>query len=262
MKKRKAITMDSMERIRLKTAPKKRLQGHLGEASLIGVLPLVIAAVVIWVVSVILTQINQVATANSLAWQIFWPFTGNDQLTVADYAISVLRNAISTSTALGFLTWWRGKPISGSPLKRGLIAFTPRYVGGLTIIFIINTLLNDVLLIPMQSKNFLLLLVLLVLAIFLAVVQLGLSQSFYIYMDLRDNGTGGIWRALVLSWQLMSGFKWFLFVLQLSFIGWTILELFVIPIFYAIPYQQLTYALFYERLREIKPELVPDRNVH
>lgn len=54
------------------------------------------------------------------------------------------------------------------------------------------------------------------------------------------------------SKRLMAGRKWELFVLDLSFIGWTILEniglVGYVVMIYTLPYKQLSYALFYETL--------------
>lgn len=71
-----------------------------------------------------------------------------------------------------------------------------------------------------------------------------------------------------LSKILMDGHKWDLFVLQLSFIGWNILDGFtsgILGIFYVSPYQQATYVEFFSDLRlealakgAITPYDIPD----
>ena len=58
--------------------------------------------------------------------------------------------------------------------------------------------------------------------------------------------------AFRLSKILMDGHKWDLFVLQLSFIGWDILNGFtrgILGIFYVSPYQQATYVEFFSDIR-------------
>lgn len=59
--------------------------------------------------------------------------------------------------------------------------------------------------------------------------------------------------ALKLSKRIMKGHKWELFVLQLSFIGWMILNSLtfnLLEIFYVGPYMQSTYATYYLEVRE------------
>lgn len=56
------------------------------------------------------------------------------------------------------------------------------------------------------------------------------------------------------SKRLMAGRKWELFVLDFSFLGWSILESIgffgYFVMIYTMPYKQLTYALFYETLTD------------
>lgn len=59
-------------------------------------------------------------------------------------------------------------------------------------------------------------------------------------------------RAFAESKRMMTGQKWNAFVLDLSFIGWYILSSFtlgILAIFYVAPYQSLTNAALYEKLR-------------
>lgn len=74
------------------------------------------------------------------------------------------------------------------------------------------------------------------------------SMSFYI---LADNPSVGIRNALNLSKQLMDGFKWKFFVLQLSFIGWAILSILTLGIglLWLIPYVQISMANFYDDVK-------------
>lgn len=58
--------------------------------------------------------------------------------------------------------------------------------------------------------------------------------------------------AFAISRQMMSGNKWKAFVLDLSFLGWQILNtltLGILGIFYVNPYMQQTYAALYETLK-------------
>ena len=56
------------------------------------------------------------------------------------------------------------------------------------------------------------------------------------------------------SKYLMEGYKMEYFILQLSFIGWSLLTVFTLGIlgFWLLPYMETTYAEFYDKLKEIK----------
>ena len=74
------------------------------------------------------------------------------------------------------------------------------------------------------------------------------SQAFYI---LAENPNKGIFECLEESSNLMHGYKWELFVLQLSFIGWELLAVltFGIASLWINPYQKVTEANFYLKLK-------------
>jgi len=85
----------------------------------------------------------------------------------------------------------------------------------------------------------------------------GYSQAVYLMLEDPELGAN---RALKLSGQLMSGYRWRLFVLEISFILWVLLG-YLINIFFAmnllglylIPYMELTYVQFYRDLRAEHP---------
>ena len=56
------------------------------------------------------------------------------------------------------------------------------------------------------------------------------------------------------SKRLMEGHKMEYFILQLSFIGWSVLTVFTLGIlgFWLLPYMETTYAEFYDKLKEVK----------
>jgi uncharacterized membrane protein len=80
------------------------------------------------------------------------------------------------------------------------------------------------------------------------IVALMFSQAFYI---LAENPNKGIFECLEESSNLMHGYKWELFVLQLSFIGWELLAVltFGIASLWINPYQKVTEANFYLKLK-------------
>ncbi|WP_052085849.1 DUF975 family protein [Clostridium sp. HMP27] len=81
------------------------------------------------------------------------------------------------------------------------------------------------------------------------------SMAFYI---LSDNPEIGAMAALDRSKEMMKGFKWKLFCMYLSFIGWALLCVLTagIGLLWLIPYINTSIANFYENLKEsMKPDL-------
>ena len=76
------------------------------------------------------------------------------------------------------------------------------------------------------------------------IVSLMFSQAFYI---LAEDPSKSITQCINESVNLMSGHKWELFYLELSFIGWWLLVLVTLGIaaLWVTPYQKLTEANFY-----------------
>ena len=71
------------------------------------------------------------------------------------------------------------------------------------------------------------------------------SMAIYLLLDHPD------WRVrdcLRESKRMMQGHKWEFFVLELSFIGWSLLTIIPVVRIYVTPYVQLTRAEFYNRL--------------
>ncbi|MBS9335673.1 DUF975 family protein [Fructobacillus papyrifericola] len=82
---------------------------------------------------------------------------------------------------------------------------------------------------------------------------LAYSQAFYVYKDAKANGEAIRFRdAITRSRQLMNGHKWEYFVLILSFLGWLILAnlVFGLGMIILLPYMYLTYAGFYDYLKQ------------
>lgn len=88
----------------------------------------------------------------------------------------------------------------------------------------------------------------------------GIVKSYAYSMTtfiLLDNPEMGVNEAITESRRMMDGYKWKLFLLDLSFIGWRILSLFVpfglLNILYLNPYVLTTRAAFYEELKRVNP---------
>lgn len=75
-----------------------------------------------------------------------------------------------------------------------------------------------------------------------------------VYFVKLDNPELGALEVLRKSKEMMNGHKWDFFVLILSFLGWGILGIFTLGILYLwlVPYIQVTYANFYNSLKEAK----------
>lgn len=87
--------------------------------------------------------------------------------------------------------------------------------------------------------------------VIVVIKSISYSMTSYILMDQPDVDACS---ALKLSMAMTDGHKGEIFVMQLSFIGWGILSLItfgIVGIFYATPYQNLTYAGYYDALKEL-----------
>lgn len=74
-------------------------------------------------------------------------------------------------------------------------------------------------------------------------------STYFAYQIMADNPDISPTQALKLSKKMVKGNRTELFVLDLSFIPWYLLCMFVFPLIYVIPYVSTTQALFYENFR-------------
>ena len=81
------------------------------------------------------------------------------------------------------------------------------------------------------------------------IAALNYSLVYFIKLDNPELSASDV---LEKSKQMMKGHRWDYFVLGLSFLGWSILGLFTFGILYLwlVPYMQVTYANFYNSLKE------------
>lgn len=83
------------------------------------------------------------------------------------------------------------------------------------------------------------------------IVSYGMELVPYI---LADNPGMGIMDVIRTSWNMMKGHKWELFVLDLSFLGWILLDILtlgILGLFYVNPYIFSTHAAFYEEVKAL-----------
>lgn len=94
--------------------------------------------------------------------------------------------------------------------------------------------------------------VMLLLAPFVVILPIvkGLSYSQMIYIALDNPTTTGT-EPINRSREMMDGYKWMLFKLNLTFIGWKLLTILTLGLlsFYTVPYMNTTFANFYLELR-------------
>ena len=74
-------------------------------------------------------------------------------------------------------------------------------------------------------------------------------SSYFAFQIMCDYPELSPWQAIKLSKKIVAGNRTELFVLDLSFLGWSMLCVFIIPIIYVLPYIQTTQALYYENFR-------------
>lgn len=89
-------------------------------------------------------------------------------------------------------------------------------------------------------------------------VDYGLRMTEFL---MADSETCGAIDALKQSWQMMNGWRWSLFCLEISFIGWFILAAFTFGLggLVLTPYVQTANASFYRMLR---PKYIPEPPVY
>lgn len=89
------------------------------------------------------------------------------------------------------------------------------------------------------------------LILLIACIYIVLRLSF-VTMIFADNESMGIFASIKESFSLTKGYVLKLFLFNLSFIGWILLCIFILPAFYVLPYFQLSQVSFYYDLKKIK----------
>lgn len=74
-------------------------------------------------------------------------------------------------------------------------------------------------------------------------------SSYFAFEIMCDNPQLSPWQAIKISKKMIKGNRTELFVLDLSFIPWGFLCIFLFPLIYVMPYMQTTKALYYENFR-------------
>ncbi|MCV3327872.1 DUF975 family protein [Pediococcus ethanolidurans] len=233
----------------LKREVKQVFKGHWGQASMTAIVPIVLRAIIGFVISlaILLGLYLVIKNPHLLNHEVN---TYTQQTTSNSRASNVwnfLRSAIVTFIGVGisytFLDWLREPNREFAPIKSAFQVFTRRYFIPTLAIFVIQ---------------FIFLFLWTLLFIIPGVVKYyAYSQSYLIYKDQLAAGNGDRIEyidCITMSRQLMDGHKLELFLLQLSLFGWYILSLcsFGIGFIWYVPYSQGVYAAFYKHLVAIQ----------
>lgn len=162
---------------------------------------------------------------------------GNEEvsksISYTSYILSALLAPLSVALAAYFVEFIRGKEHEfGAGLKSIFNqAFKVKYwnkVGGALIKSALEFLFTLALIVPGLIFHY---------------------SSYFTFQIMCDYPELSPWQAIKLSKKMIQGNRTELFVLDLSFIPWYLLCIFVFPIIYVMPYVQTTQALYYENFR-------------
>ncbi len=81
------------------------------------------------------------------------------------------------------------------------------------------------------------------------IVAISYSFAYLVYVD---NNELSPMECLEESKKLLDGYKLDYFVFVLSFIGWMLLSLLIVPLIYVIPYYTVAEILYYDELKKLK----------
>ena len=98
-----------------------------------------------------------------------------------------------------------------------------------------------------QGALFIVIGIVVVAALFVWVMYISYKYSMT-YFLMYDNPEWSTIDCMRESKRMMNGHKWELFVLDLTFIGWLVLCIFVIPALWVAPYINMAHAVFYQEL--------------
>ncbi|WEV54846.1 DUF975 family protein [Leuconostocaceae bacterium ESL0723] len=228
-----------MDRYELKRSVKDKFHGNWGYVILVA-LPLAIMAIVDLGNTFVRGAANQAANANSGHVDFTTTLSAYAGNSGSSWVINLIVLFVTAGVTWSLLDFVRTGRKNHSPFLSFITAFKPKGLfWGTLVIGVLRALLI-----------FIGLIFLIVPGIILA---LGYSQALFIYRDKLAQGEKiGYYEALALSQQMMKGHKWEYFVLYWSFIGWAFLSFITAGIGYIwlVPYEQATYAAYYDQLAQ------------
>ncbi|BDR58748.1 DUF975 family protein [Xylocopilactobacillus apicola] len=146
---------------------------------------------------------------------------------------------INTGILYKTVDWLRTKEAPREFLKSAFSVFSKKYFLGVLVIQILTQIFTSLWMLLFIIPGI--------------VKALAYSQALFIFKDITEinaNGDVSYFDCITKSRSLMVGHKWRLFVLQLSFLGWDLLNMMTLGIgsFWLTPYKNGTYAAFYNDL--------------
>ena len=229
----------------IKREAKAQLSGNWKSMMLLSLVPTLFSIVVVWLFSgafavgflgnqLQLVDPNQL-TQNS-GWEINLYVTTVNNGRLIQWAVQAFFALITVGIIYTMIDYIR-EDYQVRPLEDAFSAFTSGYGWKLFLVFLLKTvytiLWTFVLIIPGIIKGY------------------SYSQAYNIYRDAQENGHDiSVNDAITASREMMDGHKFDLFALQISFVGWYILSLFLlgIPLLWVIPYVNMSTAVFYENI--------------
>lgn len=151
--------------------------------------------------------------------------------------VKILLVPLAVTLAYFFVLFIRGKEFSGTDGLKFIFkeAFTNNYGKKIGVVLLVGLIAAGLALISIP--------------IFCIPAIVFAYSSYFSFEIMCDNPQLSPWQAIKLSKKMIKGNRTELFVLDLSFIPWELLCVFLFPAIYVIPYMQTTKALYYENFR-------------
>lgn len=144
---------------------------------------------------------------------------------------------LAVTLAYFFVLFIRGKEFSGTDGLKFVLkeSFTNNYGKKIGVVLLVGLIATGLALVSIP--------------IFCIPAIVFAYSSYFSFEIMCDNPQLSPWQAIKLSKKMIKGNRTELFVLDLSFIPWELLCVFLFPAIYVIPYMQTTKALYYENFR-------------
>ncbi|MGT2907741.1 DUF975 family protein [Streptococcus dentiloxodontae] len=233
-----------MTRAELKTRAKQKLAGNWGWAVGISAILLVINIIFGFSISKdVVSGTYQILTETGTDRSVI---SGTYHISLSTRALQFVVSILAASISLGFLHLVDNRRDSDS-FSAAFAGFREQRVGSFLLTWLLKWVFTSLwtllFVIPGIIKSY------------------SYAMSFYIVDDLKRQGKDiSATEAITKSRRLMDGHKFDLFVLDLSFLGWSILCLFTAGIGYLwlAPYVQTTRSEFYRALVSQNPSALLD----
>lgn len=158
-------------------------------------------------------------------------------ISILTTVMEILLMPLAVSLAYYFVLFIKGKEFSGTEGLKFIFkdAFTNNYGAKIGVVVLRVAIIYGLAMISFP---------ILCIPVFIFVYS-----SYFAMQILNDYPQLSPWQAIKLSKKMIKGNRTELFLLDLSFIPWSFLCLFLFPMIYAIPYMETTKALYYENFR-------------